>query len=147
MSHFSKLLLLVFFLISPLAYAEEATVIGKWKTIDEKSGEPKAIVDVFQRDGALYGEIVYIFPKPDQPDDPICKKCKGDNKDKKILGMEIIQGLTELNGVWQNGKILDPENGKEYACSLWLEDGKLRVRGHILFLYRTQTWLPVEDES
>jgi len=41
------------------------------------------------------------------------------------------------------GKILDPENGKEYNVKMFPKEGgqKLQVRGYIGPFYRTQTWL------
>ena len=61
--------------------------------------------------------------------------------------MEIIRGAKKAEGkdVWEGGKILDPENGKEYTLRLTpVDDGKkLEVRGSILFFGRTQTWVRV----
>jgi uncharacterized protein (DUF2147 family) len=48
------------------------------------------------------------------------------------------------DGEYVDGDILDPENGKVYRCKLWVEEGKLQVRGYIAFLYRTQTWKPAD---
>jgi uncharacterized protein (DUF2147 family) len=63
---------------------------------------------------------------------------------KPVTGMEIIQDMVNDGKEWVDGKIMDPENGKVYRCKLWVENGKLRVRGYISFLYRTQTWLPAD---
>jgi len=63
---------------------------------------------------------------------------------KPIVGMVIINDMEKDEDEWGNGTILDPENGKIYRCKLWVEDGKLMVRGYIAFLYRTQTWLPAD---
>jgi len=48
------------------------------------------------------------------------------------------------NETWEDGDILDPENGKVYRCKVWVEQGNLMVRGYIAFLYRTQKWLPAK---
>ncbi len=62
-----------------------------------------------------------------------------------MLGMEIIRGARKTEGrdVWEGGKILDPDNGKEYTLRLTPVDrGKrLEVRGYIAFFFRTQTWI------
>jgi hypothetical protein len=64
--------------------------------------------------------------------------------------MEIIRGAKKSEGsaVWEGGKILDPENGKEYTLRMTpLEDGKkLQIRGYIGPFYRTQTqiWTRVQ---
>jgi uncharacterized protein (DUF2147 family) len=42
---------------------------------------------------------------------------------------------------WEDGTIMDPDNGKVYDCKLWVEDGKLKVRGYVAFFFRTQTWV------
>jgi uncharacterized protein (DUF2147 family) len=63
---------------------------------------------------------------------------------KKVIGLEVIRNMVCDGSEWEDGDILDPENGKVYRCKLWVENGKLQVRGYIAFLYRTQTWLPAD---
>ena len=121
-------------------------VEGYWKTIDDKTKEVKSIVKIWREEGTLKGRIEKLFPKPGEDPDPICDKCKGDKKDKKILGMVFMWKFEKDGDEWVNGKILDPENGKVYHCSLELEDNgaKLNVFGYIKVLFkigRTQTWL------
>ena len=121
--------------------AEEGTVFGHWETYDDTSGELKSEVLIYQEEGTLYGKIVKLFRGPDEEPDPVCKECPGDLKNQKILGMQIIKGLQKKGSEWSGGTILDPDNGKTYDCKIWLENGKLKVRGYLLFFYRTQTWL------
>ncbi|MEM7660525.1 MAG: DUF2147 domain-containing protein, partial [Bacteroidota bacterium] len=48
---------------------------------------------------------------------------------------------------YEDGKILDPENGTVYGCNVELEEtDKLKVRGYVGFslLGRTQYWLREE---
>ena len=59
--------------------------------------------------------------------------------------MTIITDMEMDGAEWEDGEILDPENGKVYDCKLWIEDGKLKVRGYVAFFYRTQTWFPAND--
>ena len=42
---------------------------------------------------------------------------------------------------WSGGTIMDPATGDVYDCKLWVEDGKLKVRGYVAFFYRTQVWV------
>jgi len=135
------LLLFVFFFTAIAAEAQDDTIWGKWKTIDDKTKEPKSIVEIYEQEGKLYGRIVKLFLKPGEDPDPVCDKCTGEQKNKKTLGMVIINGLTKKGDAWSKGKVLDPDNGKNYNAKIWLEDGKLKIRGYILFLYRTQTWM------
>jgi uncharacterized protein (DUF2147 family) len=125
----------------------QADIIGKWKTIDDETNQPKSIVQIFEKDGKIYGKIVKLFLKEGDNQHPTCDKCPDDDdrKDQPTLGMEIIRGLEKDNGKYTSGKILDPKKGKEYKCSIWLEDDKtLNVKGSILFFSRTQTWHRVE---
>ncbi|MCB0773090.1 MAG: DUF2147 domain-containing protein, partial [Flavobacteriales bacterium] len=65
-------------------------------------------------------------------------------KGKPVLGLEIIRGMVRDGEEWNDGTILDPDNGKVYDCKLWVEGDKLKVRGYIAFFFRTQTWLPAD---
>ncbi len=77
----------------------------------------------------------------------VCDKCEGENKDKPILGMIIIDGLTKDNDVYDGGNILNPSNGKIYTSRLKLEEDTdtLQVRGYIAFFYKTQYWQRIID--
>lgn len=123
----------------------QSSPLGVWKSIDDKTGEAKSNVEVYQKNGKLYGKVIKILT--DKPNAK-CEDCKGDKKDQPVQGMVIIEGLQESAGTWKNGTILDPENGNVYGCVIWLEEGKpneLKVRGkHWSGLYRTQTWYRVK---
>lgn len=125
----------------------QMTPVGLWRNIDDKTGETKAEIRVAEFNGVLSGRIEKRLSKEARPDD-VCDKCSGDRKDKPILGLEIIRGAQKAEGkdVWEGGKILDPENGREYTLRLTpIEDGKrLQVRGSIGPFGRTQTWVRVQ---
>ncbi len=125
---------------------------GYWKTIDDSTHELKSIVKIWQEKGELKGRIVKIFPKPDEDPDPVCDKCKGDKKDQKVLGMIFMWQFVRDGNRWVEGKILDPENGKVYHCSLELagRGQKLKVFGYIRIIFkigRTQTWLRASEKN
>lgn len=123
-------------------------IIGKWKTIDDESGKPRSVVEIYEKDGLFFGQIIKLFREPGEDPDPICTECEGDQKDQKIIGMEIISGMKydAKTSEFDKGEILDPENGNVYDCKLWFEKPNLKVRGYLLFFYRTQTWLPYTGE-
>jgi len=107
------------------------------------TGEVKSIVEITKTNGKVYGTIVKLFNK-DPNYDPVCEECSDHLKGKKIIGMQIISGLTNESNIWKgNNGILDPDNGKYYNVRIWLDQedpDRLNVRGYIAFLYRTQTW-------
>ena len=137
---FVKKLAVFLLLLAPVPVAGQSDVIGKWKSVDENSGEPKSIVELTERKGKLFGKILRIFPKPGEDPDPTCEKCPDTRLHQKIVGMEIITDMALDGDAWSGGSILDPEAGKIYSCKLWIENNSLKVRGYSWPFYRTQTW-------
>lgn len=128
------------------AAAAQMTPVGSWHSIDDKTGELKSLIVIKESGGVLTGHIEKLLRK-DADQKKLCTECTDDRKDKPVLGMEIVRGAKKVEGkdVWEDGKILDPENGKSYTLRLTpIEDGKkLEVRGSIAFFGRTQTWVRV----
>jgi uncharacterized protein (DUF2147 family) len=122
------------------------SVLGKWKTIDDVTGKAKSIVEIYEQDGKVFGKVVKILTPGRE--NAVCDKCEGVNKDKPILGLIILKNLTKDGDEWEDGEILDPNNGKTYSCYITLEDkDKLKVRGYIGFsvIGRTQYWYRVKE--
>lgn len=118
------------------------SIEGVWKTIDDKTNEEKSYIDIKVVNGIASGNISKLLLSPP---DTKCKKCKGKKKNQALVGMEIISKLSKDKDEWNGGKILDPETGKTYKCSIWLDNGNLKVRGkHWTGIYRTQTWYRVK---
>ncbi|HEY2024980.1 DUF2147 domain-containing protein [Paraburkholderia sp.] len=128
-----------------IAVAQADTPVGTWQTIDDQTGEPKALVQITQGgDGELSGKVIKGLGANNQPDRR-CTQCTDARKDQPVLGMTIIDSMKRDGDAWDHGRILDPENGKVYKCKMHLEDGgnKLVVRGYIgvALLGRSQTWV------
>ena len=118
------------------------SVFGKWKSIDDKTGEAKSIIDITELNGKIYGKIIKIFPKDPKRTDPVCDKCPTDDSryNTKVIGMEILLDMKKDGDEYSGGTILDPEVGKIYRCKIWVEGNELKVRGYLGPFYRTQTW-------
>jgi uncharacterized protein (DUF2147 family) len=125
-------------------FAEASTPVGMWQTIDDVSGEPKAVIQISEDGGQLSGKIVRGIGRLDNPERR-CTACTGERKDQLLQGMTIIEGMHQDGDEWNGGQILDPSNGKFYRCKMRLEDGgqKLVVRGYfgVSLLGRSQTWV------
>ncbi len=121
----------------------QMTPVGLWHSIDDKTGEAKGEIRIADVGGVLSGKLERSLKKGSKPDDK-CDKCTDERKDKPISGLELIRGAKKVDGkdVWEGGKILDPEEGKEYTLRLTPMEGgkKLEVRGYIAFFFRNQTW-------
>ncbi len=120
------------------------SIIGTWKSIDDETGKEKSIVEIYIKDGKAFGKITKLFLTPNEDQDPTCTECTDYRKGKKVIGMTIITNMVKDGDEWEDGEIMDPNNGKIYDCKLWVEDGKLKVRGYIAFFFRTQTWLKAD---
>jgi uncharacterized protein (DUF2147 family) len=125
----------------------QMTPVGVWRNLDDKTGEAKAEIRIVEAGGVLSGKIEKRIGKDIKPDD-VCGECSDDRKGKPILGLEIIRNAKKAEGkeVWEGGKILDPENGRDYTLRMTPVDGgkKLEVRGSIGPFGRTQTWVRIQ---
>jgi len=121
--------------------------VGVWRSQDDKTGEAKAQIRIAENGGALAGRIEKVLRKDAEPN-AVCDECTDDRKGQPMVGLEIIRGGKKAEGkdVWEGGKILDPENGKDYRASFTPIDGgkKLEVRGYLGPFWRTQTWARVQ---
>lgn len=137
------------------AAAPEDRFLGNWRTIDDRTGFTKAIVNFAKaEDGTIQGTIVKVKPRPGYTAKQLCQKCPGEFKDKPIEGLRIIWNMKvdpkrpdQLVG----GQVIDPLSGKIYSLRTWLNaDGKrMTLRGYVSVsaLGRNQTWVRAEGND
>lgn len=129
-------------------FAQDNSPIGLWKSIDDQTGKPKALIRINDMHGELKGKIEKLYREPGEEQNPKCIKCEGVLKDQPIIGMTILFGMKQDGNEYVDGQIIDPANGKVYKSKMSLvEEGKkLHVRGYIgvPLLGRTQTWIREE---
>lgn len=138
--------------LSLLALTAQAQMspLGLWRSIDDETKLPKAEIRISKNAAGTLSGVVEKSLVTTPSTEPNCTLCSDDRKDKPKVGLEIIRGGQQGDGklVWEGGKILDPENGKNYSLRLTPIDGgkKLEVRGYFgaPLLGRTQTWIRVE---
>ena len=108
------------------------TIIGKWLT---EAGDAK--VEIYEANGKVNGKIVWLEKGPDTKD---THNTDEKMRSRKLMGVNILSGLTKKSEKWEGGRIYNPKNGKTYKCSIWLDGDKLKVRGYLGMFYETQTW-------
>lgn len=135
--------------ISGAAFAQ-ATPVGLWKSVDEKTKVEKSLVRITEAGGVVSGKIEKLLDPAVKPD-AVCDECSGELKGKPIVGLTIIAGAKknhEETAQWDGGTVLDPANGKTYKLRLRpsADNKKLDVRGYIgtPMIGRSQTWVRVE---
>ena len=145
---------------SSIAYASD-TMLGLWRSIDDKTGFSKSIVEIKKEsDGTYSGTIVEVSPRPGYTPQAKCVKCPAPYTNQRIVGMKIIKDMQvnpkkplELQG----GTVIDPLIGKVYKSHIKINPAgnRLTVRGFIgvSAIGRSQTWLrhypapPVEETN
>jgi len=136
------LVLITSFGLQPLFAQDMSTITGLWKTFDDDTNQPAALVEITVKDGIYSGVIKKIL---DPSALPTCEKCTDSRKGKPVLGMEILTGLKKFGESYGEGRILDPDDGEIYRTEMKVKDqgSKLEVRAYIgiPLLGRTQTWV------
>ena len=133
-------------LVGMAAFANAADPLNGtvWKTIDDQTNKPKAVVKFTeQKDGTLTATIQNILTPGEEN---ACTKCEGPYKNKSLKGLTIVHGLKNAGGTsYEGGSILDPQTGKTYKLKGNIAAGgkKLELRGYIgvAALGRNQTWI------
>lgn len=137
------------------ALLAQPSPVGTWRTIDDNTGEPRSIVEIYEEGGQLHGKVVEILQVSDEAErnsegELICVACDGERKGQPIEGMVLIEGMEKEGEQWKGGTILDPSNGKTYKAVMEMDGpDRLKVRGYIgvpLF-GRTQMWHRVTSEQ
>ena len=105
MKHFVKLIFIFF--IFQNTYAQSC--VGYWITIDDHTGLKKSIVELYKKDGVLYGKVVYIYKRGKDGPHSKCTECSGSLHNQPILNMLILSNMKWSGDEWEGGSIRDPE--------------------------------------
>ena len=67
---------------------------GTWQQIDDKTGSPKAIIDIRKEsNGTFTGKIAKITPRPGYTPKEKCINCPAPYTNQPILGLDVLTGL------------------------------------------------------
>ena len=91
MSHFLMLITVLFFNVN-----QPNSVEGVWITQDDETGQKKSEVLIYQENGKLYGKILKLLLPEDEG--KLCTECNGENKNKPIEGIVIVNDLILNDG-------------------------------------------------
>ena len=140
---------LLFLLIGLTAFAPEDdadAVLGTWL-----NGSKKGHILIYKQGGTYFGKLVWLgqpnYPETGKPrkDD---KNADASKRSRPLMNMVLLYNFKyDGNSVWGDGKIYNPEDGKEYNCKMTLKDpNTLLVRGYvgISILGKNQTWTRVK---
>jgi len=137
--------ILAVFMTASVLWAEAPlSPVGNWKTIDDNTGKAMYLINIFEKNGKMYGKIADVLNPADK--NKVCDKCEGADKGKPIQGMMVIKDMKVSGDEYAGGTIMDVASGKVYKGKLKVVEGgkKLKASGCILFLCRAQTWLKAD---
>ena len=149
-------LTIIFALIGFLAYpfvnvqAQEVKgddILGVWLNEDKD-----AHVEIYKEGDIYFGKIIWLDEPNEENGEP---KLDDENEDESlksrpVMGLLLLRDFVFDEDEWGDGRVYDPENGKDYKCYMEFpdEDDKdnLKVRGYIGFslLGRTTYWTRVK---
>ncbi len=136
-------ILLMVALVSSVAYAADPAE-GFWKSVSEETNKVTAYWQLKVEGGVLNG---YMVSYPDMKPTDTCTKCDDEFENKPTVGTAWLH-LTRLKkGKWDKGYIWHTGKGKQYKAEVWVEGGKLKVKGKIAFFSATQTWIRATKEN
>lgn len=136
---------------------------GFWISVDENSGKDTAGWRIFAEGGRLKGEILSVAGKKQ---DVKATAGRGKSYDNFMGGADVgsltvvgtawIWGLEKDDeGEWEDGYVIDPNNGKRYRCEITFHraDGKkyktdtLEMRGKVGPFGRSQFWRKADEKT
>ena len=86
--------------------ADSQSPIGLWKTVDDKTGMPRAIVRIYVQGEKYFGRIEKSFTPGAEA--RVCSACTDERKNQPIMGLLIVRNMTARDGEYSGGDILDP---------------------------------------
>lgn len=123
-------------------------ITGSWQQIDDKTGAPKAIIQIRKEANNTYtGKITKITPRPGYTPREFCNNCPAPYTNNAILGMDILKGVSKINDSnnYDKGRIIDPLSGKTYSTKIKVNEtgNRLTLRAFmgVSTLGRSQTWI------
>ena len=120
----------------------QSSPVGKWKTLDDKTGKAMTITEVYEaKNGTLAAKITENLGLP-----ATCGECSGQYKGKPFVGIVTLSNLkANKDGSWSGSGYKPSDDRKFNAKSVKLVDGgnKLEVKGCVAFICKTATWVRV----
>jgi uncharacterized protein (DUF2147 family) len=125
---------------SAYAATDPDDILGVWS-----NGKNTGHISIYKDKGKYYGKLIWLTQPNDKEGKAKVDKNNPDVKvrNKPLLGLIMLRDFKYKDEEWTDGKIYNPDDGKEYKAYMKLKDEKtLSVRGYIGFSWigKTETF-------
>lgn len=119
-------------------------IAGLWKSRDQHSDMPRALVVIYKYQDEYYGRMIATYDDDGNIKDTIndqIEKSTGVVGNPPYCGMDFIYGVQKMDNENKfKGKIIDPQKGKVYDAEFWLSGNDLIVRGKVWIFGKNILW-------
>ena len=139
-----KLLFLFLFVATvTLGQAQVNKMLGQWNTFDDKTGDMRGTVRIYEEKGTYQAEIVALYEK-DASGKYHVMKAPYPKGYEGVVGTKLFSEM-KVHGEQLKGKVYDPESQKTYfgKVTYKAKTDELILRGSLDksgLLGRSQTW-------
>jgi uncharacterized protein (DUF2147 family) len=114
--------------------------VGRWKTPVHDG-----IVEISRCGASICGRLVTSSRLAVQPDMRDTHNADAALRQRRLIGIMLLQGFTRSADAWVGGTIYDPDDGRTYHARVTPQDNDhLRVRGCVFVpLCQSQIWVRV----
>lgn len=137
------ILLLLFVTTITLAQAQVSKMLGQWNTFDDKTGDMRSTVMIYEEKGSFQAVIITLYEKDNNGNysvmaAPYPKEYEG------VVGTKLFSDM-KIHGEHLKGKVYDPESQKTYHGKITYHEktDELILRGSLDkagLLGRSQNW-------
>ena len=117
-------------------------ITGRWAT--SGFGSIVEFRPCEQTPQTMCGRILWLWQPNDTAGRPRTDTHNSDRslRDRPLVGIEIVSGLRETApGVWGDGSLYNPDDGRTYTGTIRLDSGTLSLTGCALKVFcQTQIW-------
>ena len=82
-------------LLLTLPAVAQTSPVGLWKSIDDATGKPTALIRITEHGGELRGNIEKLFLRASEEAKPICTECTDARKGQPVTTRAISRHLLE----------------------------------------------------
>ncbi len=121
-------------------------VLGTWHAPAGDDSGRASIVELFLRDGQLYGRILRTVDAQGAEIDAACKGCPDDLAGQPLKGMTFVRDLKPDGDRWVDGRVMDLRPGWSQGmvgiCEIRMVGDRLELFGYrgLRALGETSTW-------